>query len=399
MLEGLKSWVRSFVAEKRTVGIPAEWQELVLGRRLDNMHASPTTALQCSALVACIRLLSTAVSSLDLGVFEIVSDGMQPAPGHPVDYVISLRPNKRQTSVEWRRDMVTRMLLWGASLDQILMNAKRDVIELNPLHPSKVKIDDEGERVYRVEQKNGTETLLPDDQVLYIPFLFEGKSLFEHARRAVGLAMSADEFANRFFTSGGVTQLKIEADQLVAKDKKKEIVETFHENLALGRIPFFDSGAKLNSMNVKFEEAQLKDTRLHQLRDIARVFGVQPHLIGDLERSTNNNIEHQGIEFVQFTALPILKAIEQRLDVSLFGPRESIRFAARFNRLPLQQPDYESTADAVSKFVTSGIMTSNEARDRIGLNRHPEGGRLLIQGAMVPIASVDQQQESNNANQ
>lgn len=380
------------IPEQRSVGIPAEWQQYVLGRMAGGIGVSPITALQCSALVACIRILSTTLSTTDLGVFKrLENGGLEPAIGHSVHSLLSVAPNARETSVEWLRNMIIRMLLYGRSYDQILTNAKDEVIGLVPLHPSRVKVDDEGDDpVFRMRDKQDKERVFKASDILYVPYLFEGESLFEHARRSIGLALSADEFAQKFFDSGGVQQLKLESDQTVGPDKKREIMESLSKALKAGMVPFMDSGTKLESLNVKFEEVQLKDTRIFQLRDIARIMGVQPHLIGDLERSTNNNIEHQGIEFVNFTLRPLAKAILARLNMSLFGPVERSRYCAKFDLIDLQQADFESTADAAKGLVTAGIWTANDARARIGSNPHPDGNRLLIQGAMVPISQAGQ---------
>jgi len=390
----------AFGLQKRAVGIPPEWQEVVLGRMIGTgIIDSPISALQCSALVACIRILSTSLSSVDLGAYKKVPGGIEPAENHPVHDVINLRTNEDLTSTEWRKDMIVRMILFGHSYDQIVMNLKRDVLALVPIHPMRVKSEGSGrDKIYRVKDENQSERIIQAQEMLHIPWLFEGQSLFEHARRAVNLSVSAEQFAQQFFSSGGVQQLKLETDQTVSPDKKKEIVDSLHRALKDGKTPFTDAGTKLQTLNVKFEEVQLKETRIHQLRDIARIIGIQPHLIGDLERSTNNNIEHQGIEYVNFTCRPLARAIEQRLDMSLFGPREGDRYCARFDLTPLYQADYESTADGVGKLTTSGVMTANEGRRRVGLNPHPDGNQLMIQGAMVPITDAGKEEETGGQN-
>lgn len=382
----------------RAVGIPPEWQEHILGRMVGMPGINPGKALEFPTLIASVRILSTVLSTVELGVYRRIEGGLDPATDHPVHRLISLSPNSRITSVEWRRDMITRMLIYGRSFDQILLNAKDEIIALNPLHPSKVTVNDDGEeRVFKVREKNGAERTLTNREVLYVPYLIEGESLVEHASRAIGLGLSAEEFAQRFFRSGGMQQLKLSTQQVVQPEKKREIVESLHKSLLEGKTPFTDAGTTLEALQVKFEEVQLKETRIHQGRDVAKVVGVQPHLIGDLERSTNNNIEHQGKEFVTFTSKPLAKAIEQRLDMSLFGPREGLQYCVRHDLSSLESADWESTCDGVARVVAAGVMTPNEGRRRIGLNPHPDGGKLLIQGAMIPIGQVGQKQEASNA--
>ncbi len=391
--------VRNFVwsLATRAVGFPPEWHDKVLNRIAAD--ASGGGALyDCSALTASVRILSTVLSTVPLGVYRKERDGgLEPAPDHPVHRLISLKPNELMTSAEWRRQMIVRMITQKGSFDQVLLNVKDEVVALNPLNPQKVKIEEiaSGQTVFNVTQKDGSIIALSPSEVLYIPYTFDGLSLGQHAHRAVQLALSADRFAEQFFRSGGVQQLALETEQVVGPDKKREIVEQFHRNMLEGRIPFTDAGTKLKPLSVKFEEVQLKDTRLFQSRDVARIIGVQPHLIGDLERSTNNNIEQQSIEFVNFTLRPIARAIEQRLDVSLFGPRESLQYCARFDLSDVMQADWESTADGASRLVTSGILTSNEGRRKVGANPHPDGNRLMIQGAMVPITEAGKKEASN----
>lgn len=389
-------WIRrrAWQMTTRAVGFPPEWHDKVLNRIAAGASGGGT---ECSALTASVRILSAVISTAPLGVYaKLGPDAFELAESHSIHKLISLAPNPTTTSAEWRRQMVGRMLRTKGSFDQILLNSKDEVLGLIPLAPDKVEIVDSGmEQAFKVTKKDGSVVTLPSREVLYIPYLFDGLSLGEHANKAAQLAASADAFAQRFFSSGGLQQLALETDQVVQPDKKREIVEQLHKNLLDGKVPFTDAGTKLKALNVKFEEVQLKDTRTFQAREVARIIGVQPHLIGDLERSTNNNIEQQSIEFVNFTVHPLVTAIEQRLDMSLFGPREGGRYCARFDLSGLTQADWESTADGSSRMVTAGIMTPNEGRRRIGLNPHPLGDKLYIQGAMMPIDKVGQMEAPN----
>lgn len=364
------------------------------------ISVDPVGAMQASALSAGIRVLANALSTVPLKVRRRIEGGQEDAPDHPLYFLLHDSPNVRMTACEWRFDMLTAMILWGHSYAQIVVNGKDQVTAIWPLHPTRVRVKDPvaDSLVYVYTRPDGSQREFAEADILHVPYLIEGKSLFEHAREVLGLSLSADQFAARYFSSGGVQPHALKSEQQVAFEKKKEIVDAWHEAQRNGRIPFLDSGADVKDLGSKPAEIQLLEARRFAIEEIGRVLGVPPHLLGALDRATNNNIEHQGIDFVTHGVRPLAVRIEQRLNMHLLGPREGRLFFCEHNLHGLQRGDYKSLAEGSARLVNAAIMTPNDARKVFELPPLDGGDKLYIQGATVPLEMAGQQPANGGNN-
>lgn len=354
---------------------------------------TPETAWQCGAVLACIRILANMAAQLPLKVYRRIEGGKEPAPRHPVAQVLR-RPNAEWTSFEWRERMIADSCIFGSSYNQLILDGKGVVREIWPLDASKVKVarsQEGGPRVYTYNN-NGRERIFSEDDILITPLLsdgIKGRSLIDLAREVIGLTVTAQEFASRFFANDATPRLLIKTVKEMGPEARKSFLDAWfnrHGGAARAHGVGFISGTDdIKVVDTDVSKLQLVESRRFQLEEICRIFGVPLHLVQSLERATNNNIEHQGIDFVTHSANPWLKRIEERLDLSLFGPREGADYFCQFDVNGLMRGDYQSRTEGYARQIASGMMMPNEARALENMNPVPNGDRLFIQGAMIPI--------------
>lgn len=386
---------------KRAVNYPPEvlrWLGVSMPTAA-GVNVTPDVAWQCGAVLACMRILSGTAAQLPLRVYRRIPDGEEPAPEHPVQR--SLRwPNPEWSSFEWRERLVNDSCMFGSSYNQLVLDDKAIVREIWPLDPTRITVKREcesGPRTYHYRTEKGAERIFPEDEIMITPLLsdgLKGRSLIGLARETIGLSIGEQEFASRFFANDATPRLLIKTLQPLSNESKQSFLSAWfarHRSADKAHGVGFISGmedAKVIETDVS--KLQLIEARKFQLEEIARVFGVPLHLIQSLDRATNNNIEHQGIDFVTHSANPWLKRIEERMNMSLFGVRERETYFVKFDVNGLMRGDYKSRTEGYGRLIASSVMTPNEARRLEGLNPMAGGDRLYIQGAMIPAEMAGQ---------
>lgn len=377
-------------------GPPAPDNDYWYEPRADGISRSD--AVKVAAVGACIRLLSETPASLPLHVYRRLSDnGREVARDHPLYSVLHDAPNDYQTSFEWVEWTMRQILVYGAALSLIRTDSKENVIGLDPVDWSRVTLrrdEQTGIRVFVVRDQANTKQYV-DSEVLFIPgpgcTPYEVKSLIDQYGDTISLSFAAQEYVKNYFTRGALGPVYATFPNNLGKDARDSWVTWFMKNFA-GRnankkVPVFDNGGKLESLRIDHQQMQLVDLRHFQIEEIARVFGCPPHLVGELARSTNNNIEHQGIEFGTYRMRPWLVRLEKRMNVALLGPRESQRYYVEFDMDGLLRGDSEAQAKLLAAEVQNAKRTPNEVRAKSNLPRynHPSADMLYMQSGTVPI--------------
>jgi HK97 family phage portal protein len=395
----------AWLAKRSGLGTPADWLLRLLsgGRRTSSgVLVSPRTAYQCAALVAGFRILAESVASLPLKVYERIPNGdkrlpnggKQPAYTHPLYSVLSLSPNEEQTSFEWREGMMLNACAWGNSYDQLILDGKGNVAEIWPLDPGKMRVvrpREGGPKEYEFSRGNGSPRMFTPDELLHISLMsdgLKGRSLVDLCHETVGLTLTAEEFAATFFANDATPRLIMEMEgggPQQVKEMSSAWNETHKGAENKHKVGWLYGGMKAKLLEADLSKLQLLDVRRFQIEEICRMLRIPLHLMQSLERATNNNIEHQGIDFVVHSIRPWLVRIEQRISKSLFGPREAARYFAEFSVDGLLRGDYVSRTTGYGRLIASGMMTPNEGRALENMNPIEGGDKLYIQGAMVPL--------------
>lgn len=356
------------------------------------------TAMQTTAVYACVRILAETIASLPLHTYINTETGKERARDHPLYPLLSSSPNPEMTSFVFRETLMGHLLLWGNSYSQIVRDGRGKIIALYPLLPDKmaVKRSEKGE-IYYVYNKDGQEYILHAYEVLHIPGLgFDGLigySPIAMAKNAIGMALATEEYGAKFFSNGANPGGVLEHPGVVKDPQRiRESWNAVYQGTSNAhRVAVLEEGMKFSPIGIPPEQAQFLETRKYQTEEICRIFRVPPHLVGDLERATFSNIEHQSISFVVHTIRPWLVRIEQSINKSLFTDKEKKKYFVSFVVEGLLRGDYESRMRGYSIGIQNGFMSPNDIRRLENLNPIPseEGGNTyMVNGNMLKLKDV-----------
>ena len=376
----------------------------LFGRSTAGKRVNEFTAMQTTAVYACVRILAESIAGLPLHVYAYRGEGRERVPGHPLFTILHDAPNPEMTSFVFRETLMVHLLLWGNAYAQILRDRAGRVAGLYPLLPNHMSVNrDEDGRLYYTYQrvtdenpnfKRGGEVILPAEDVLHIPGLgFDGLigySPIAMARNAVGMTLACEEYGASFFANGarpgGVLQ-----HPGVLKDpaKLRESWQAVYGGAAnTGKVAVLEEGMTYQQIGIPPEEAQFLETRKFQVDEIARLYRIPPHMVGDLGKSSFSNIEQQSLEFVKYTLNPWVVRWEQALQKSLLLPEERKRYFIRFNVDGLLRGDYQSRMQGYAVGRQNGWLSANDIREMEDMNpiSAEEGGdTYLINGNMTKL--------------
>ena len=356
------------------------------------------TALQTTAVYACVRILAETIASLPLHTYRYSPDGKAKAIDHSIYYLLHSEPNPEMTSFVFRETLMGHLLLWGNAYAQIIRDGRGRVVGLYPLLPNKMLVNrnDQGILYYQYE-KDGQPYFLNHYEVLHIPGLgFDGLigySPIAMAKNAIGMALATEEYGAKFFANGASPGGVLEHPGVVKDPARiRESWNSVYQGSGNAhRVAVLEEGMKFQSIGIPPEQAQFLETRKFQINEIARIFRIPPHMIGDLEKSSFSNIEQQSLEFVMYTLDPWVVRWEQAIQRALFSETEKRQYFAKFNVDGLLRGDYQSRMNGYAVGRQNGWLSSNDIRELENLNRIPAelGGDLyLINGNMTKLADA-----------
>jgi HK97 family phage portal protein len=317
------------------------------------------------------------------------------------------------TAFAFRETLMGHLLLWGNAYAQIVRNGKGQVLGLYPLMPNKMRVDrDQNGRIYYVYTRTQEDSKLGETgqvyldakDVLHIPGLgfdgIMGYSPIAMAKNAVGMAIACEEYGAKFFANGASPGGVLEHPGIV---KDPERVRESWNSVYQGsgnshKIAVLEEGMKYTPIGISPEQAQFLETRKFQINEIARIFRVPPHMVGDLEKSSFSNIEQQSLEFVKYTLDPWVIRWEQSINRQLLLSQEKGVYFSKFNVDGLLRGDYQSRMSGYATGVQNGFMSPNDVRELENMDLIPEelgGNRYLCNGNMIDIASAGNWAQTN----
>lgn len=380
----------------------------LFGRTTSGKPVNERTAMQTTAVYACVRILAEAVASLPLHVYEYQDDGGKKlVHDHPLYYLLHDEPNPEMTSFVFRETLMSHLLIWGNAYAQIIRDGAGRVLGLYPLLPDKMDVqrDDKG-NIYYVYSRNSDENpmfkeygniKLKAEDVLHIPGLgFDGLigySPIAMAKNAVGMTLACEEYGASFFANGANPGGVLEHPGVLKDPSKvRESWNSVYRGVSNAhKIAVLEEGMKYQQIGIPPEEAQFLETRKFQINEIARLYRIPPHMVGDLDKSSFSNIEQQSLEFVKYTLDPWVIRWEQSLQRSLLLPGEKGKYFIKLNVDGLLRGDYQSRMNGYAVGRQNGWFSANDIREMENMNPIPdeEGGNLyLINGAMTKLADA-----------
>ena len=374
-----------------------------MGGSTSGKNVTERSALQMTAVYACVRILAEAIAGLPLHLYRYTGEGgKEKALSHPLYALLHDEPNPEMSSFVFRETLMTHLLLWGNAYAQIIRNGKGEVVALYPLMPNKMTVDrnENGQLYYCYQRANdeaiadsGKVILKPCD-VLHIPGLgfdgLVGYSPIAMAKNAIGMAIACEEYGAKFYANGARPGGILEHPGTIKDPERvrQSWQSTFGGTGNSNKVAVLEEGMKYTPISISPNEAQFLETRKFQINEIARIFRVPPHMVGDLEKSSFSNIEQQSLEFVKYTLDPWVIRWEQSIMRTLLTPEEKTEYFVKFNLEGLLRGDYQSRMNGYATARQNGWMSANDIRELENLDRIPseKGGDLyLINGNMLPM--------------
>jgi HK97 family phage portal protein len=373
---------------------PASWLAGALGGgpATSGVNVTAETAMKFTAVYACVRILAETLASVPLHVYRRLEKGRGRAPEHPMYRLLHNRPNPEMTSFTYRETLQAHLALWGNCYAEKEFNKAGELIALWPLLPDRTRAVRLDGRKFYLTRVGSQEIPLGADRVLHIPGLgfdgLMGYSPIAMAKNAIGLGLAEEEFGARFFGNGARASGFLTFPTKLSKEQEENIRtswDTVHGGLSNAhRVAVLEAGLDWKQISIAPDEAQFLESRKFQINEIARFYRIPPHMLADLDRSTNNNIEHQGLEFVTNTMLPWFTRWEQTINWDLFHEAERDEYYAEFLADGLKRGDQKTRYESYALGRQWGWFSANDVLEKENENPIEGGDMYLVPLNMVP---------------
>jgi len=377
------------------------------GASASGVIVNPQNAMQAAAVYACCKVLSESVGMLPLRINR-KGPGVNrtPEPNHPLWELLHEQPNEYQTSVEFLESLVLHLNLRGNAYAWLNRARSGRIVEMIPLHPDmcQVQMDGQNNVVYRVGIEAGGMRTVDRREILHVKGLtlngWLGISPIAYARESIGLALATEKFGGQLFRNGAKPGGVLEVPGALSDKAYRRLKESFDASSSgenAHKTALLEEGAKFNKVAMTSDDAQFLETRKYQRAEIAGIFRVPAHMINDLDKATFSNIEHLGLQFVQYSLMPWLMRIEKAMRRDLFSREDKAAFEIKFDPTLLMRGDASSRSTYYHNGILDGWLTRNEARameSDLGVALNPIDGLDL---PLMPLNMTDGTEDPDEA--
>lgn len=369
-----------------------------------NIRINDQTALSLSAVFNAVDQISNDIAKLPKGVFYRNEKGRFRNRNHPVDRLISKRPNRQMTQFSFHKSLMIQAMLRGNGVALIDRNPTTGIQTGFQLIPDEDLLDirkKDGQLFYKIRFEKVVKWYDGEDLVHIPGFSFNGVygiNIFRYAAQNMGAAISAEAFASENFKSKGLLAGIIKTDKQVKKAAKDGLSNAMEARLGKGgshNIGFLDENMSFQEIKSNAQEAALIDWKKISIEDVARWFNIAPHKIKHLDKATFSNIEQQSIEHGSDTIAPWVKRIEEEYDVKLFSEFEADTYV-KFNTNALIRTDIKTKGEYYSRAVNFGWKTRNEIRDLEDDNRLDGLDQPLTPANTKTLEEFEKESENGN---
>ena len=347
---------------------------------------SDSRAMRLTAVFGCIRVLAESVGMLPCNLYESTGNVKEKATKEKLFNLLSIKPNGFMTPQEFWELLIVCLCLRG-NFYAYKVKVFGEVTELLPLNPGCVqpKLNSRWEPVYAVTFPDGTTDVLSQDDIWHVRGLtldgLTGLSPISYARQAISLGLATEEHGSRLFKNGAVTSGVLRTDQTLtdaAYNRIRKDFEERHQGLGNAHRPMIlEMGLDWKQMGLNAEDSQFLETRKFQLEEICRLFRVPMHMVQNTDRATFNNIESLGIGFINYSLVPYLTRIEQRINIGLVKENKQGKFYAKFNAGALLRGDMKSRFESYATAINWGMYSPNDCLELEDRNPRPGGDVYL----------------------
>jgi HK97 family phage portal protein len=381
ILGKIKATLRSRTSENITLKDPGAWENILPTKSHSGAYVTHETALNLSTVFACVRRSSETLSTLPVHVYRKNAIGREEID-HPVARLLGLSPNPEMPANVFREVIQGHLELRGRAFAEIVKDGRGRPVELWPIHPDKIRVERSktGKLVYVYIPTNYP---FPAEKILHFRGFgstgIDSYSIITLARESIGLGLSAQEYGARFFgqgtNMGGFLKHQKGLSDEAYERLRKEMNQKYRGLERSHGLIILEEGMDYQKIGLTNEDAQFLETRKFQVTEIARWFGMQPHMVGDMEKATFSNIEQQSIEAVIYTWRPRAVRLEQELNMKLLQPGEYVKFSLE----GLLRGDIKSRYEAYKIGVENGWLNADEVRALEDMNPQPDNmGQIFL---------------------
>ncbi len=370
-------------------------------RSISNEMITPESALSVTAVLASFTILSEDIASLPLNLYRrLKGGGKSRAFDNPYYGLMHDSPNLEHTSMIFREIMMGHLLGWGNFYGQMIWDESGVVTEIWPLRPDRMEVSRKnGQRVYLYTDVSGSRHAFTQDDILHVPaFGFDGLigySRISMARNAIGLALATEKYGSKFFSNGARPGVVIKTQR---KDMKPSAIDNilkswnqvYQGSDNSQKTAILEEGMEVQVIGIPPEDAQFLQTREFQVGEIARIFRVPPHMIGDTNKATSwgTGIESQEQGYVNHTLRPWMVRIEQILNQQILLKEERAYLFFEHMVDGLLRGDIQVRYASYVQAINNGILSPNEVRAKENLNAYEGGDEYYHQLNTAAAASV-----------
>jgi HK97 family phage portal protein len=352
------------------------WFQPIGMKTAAGVRVTPASAMTLPAVLSCVRVLAESFAVLPFMLFQPKGRGRGPAVRkHWLYRLFAKAPNGFQTPYEFRLMLMGHLALRGNAFCQITANSRGEITDLLPLHPDRMSIEplSNGSYRYVYQAEDGQTIRYARQEIWHLRGLsddgYMGISLITLARDAIGEGLAMQSYSSRFFANdakpgGGWIEYPGSFATNESKKKFRDGWQDAQGGSNRGKVAVLERGMKFHELGLKNTDAQFLESRAAKRSEIAGVFRVPPHKIMDLQQSTNNNIEHQGIEFWNDTMLPWIQLWQSSIGFFLLG--EDSDLEPCFDHTVMMLGDGKSRAERIARLVLAGVLLRNEGREEEG---------------------------------
>lgn len=348
------------------------------------------SAMGLPAVFSCVRVLAESFAIMPFKLYLPSIDGKTRGPQirkHWLYRLLAKAPNKFQSPYEFRLMLQGHLALRGNAFCQITANGKGEIVDLLPLHPDRMLIEmlPNGSYRYRYTDQTGNVVIYTRGEIWHLRGLSSdgiiGLSPIEVARESIGEGLALQAYSSRFFANdakpgGGWIEYPGRFADATTKKTFRDSWAEMQAGKNRGKVAVLEGGMKFHELGLNNADSQFIESRASKVSDVARLFRIPPHKIGDLSKATFSNIEQQSIEFWQDTMLPWAEMWESSIEFFLLGPDSDLE--PEFDMSRMMRGDGEARGKRINALVLGGVMTPNEGRQEEGLDPKPGGDRLLV---------------------
>lgn len=356
------------------------------GTSATGLSVTSESAMRVGAVYSCVLVLSQSVAQLPLHLYREEGENKKKDTENRLYQLVHDQPNEWMTSYEMKQLIMVHLLLRGNSVWLKTKGTRGDVREIIPIHPDRIDeiVQDEYYRLsYKIRRpgNSGQVDTIPGSSLVHFRGIstngFSGLNPIQYAREMIGLSMATEKHGAKLFANGARLGGILSHPGKISKQAADRLTESFNSSYAgvenAHRTALIEEGMTWSKVTMTAEDAQFLESRKYQRSEIAGFYRVPPHMIGDLEKATFSNIEHQDLAFVKHALSPWLMSTEQTFKKDLLTPAEKKSRYFKYNTGGLLRGDTKSRYEALGIGIDKEIINPNEARSIEDMSPYPGG--------------------------